>query len=41
MKKTILFFTLLTLISTAFAAGTNETPKNERLEEMMRIYQGE
>ena len=41
MKKTILFFTLLTLISTAFAAGTKEISKNERLEEMMRIYQGE
>ncbi|ACZ08197.1 Uncharacterised protein [Sebaldella termitidis] len=53
MKKTILFFTLLTLVSSAFAAETminlkftgqtqsKETTKDERLEEMMRRYQGE
>ena len=48
MKKTILFFTLLTLVSSAFAAETminlkftgqtqsKETTKDERLEEMMK-----
>lgn len=41
MKKTILIFTLLTLVSTAFAADIRETSRNERLEEMMRTYQGE
>lgn len=44
MKKTILVFTFLTLISTAFSAETKtsyETSKEQRLEEMMRRYQGE
>ena len=56
MKKSILLLTLLTLVSSAFAAETKtdfnsakkteiketkETSKDERLEDMMKRYQGE